>query len=128
MKAFIATFYSPEIQAELLNEILEYYGAQSTVQRATDLKSGGKKKSSKSHETKKYLAKQGQERSPQGIFLLNSAHLFKISQGKREAQFGRYQPNTSQESTCSFMHLWKPTHNVTLLLGQGQQIIPRLWW
>lgn len=43
MKAFIATFYSPEIQAELLNEILEYYGAQSTVQRATDLKSGGKK-------------------------------------------------------------------------------------
>lgn len=80
------------------------------------------------HETKKYLAKQGQECSPQGIFLLNSAHLFKISQGKREAQFGRYQPNTSQESTCSFMHLWKPTHNVTLLLGQGQQIIPRLWW
>lgn len=43
MRAFIATFYSPEIQAELLNEILEYYGAQSTVQRATDLKSGGKK-------------------------------------------------------------------------------------
>lgn len=30
-----------------------------------------KKKSSKSHETKKYLAKQGQECSPQGIFLLN---------------------------------------------------------
>lgn len=39
-----------------------------------------------------------------------------------------YQPNTSQESTCSFMHLWKPTHNVTLVPGQGQQIIPKLCW
>lgn len=51
-----------------------------------------KKKSSKSHETKKYLAKQGQECSPQGIFLLKSAHLFKNSQGKREAQLGHINP------------------------------------
>lgn len=38
-----------------------------------------------------------------------------------------YQPNTSQEPTCSFIHLCKPAHNVNLLLEQWQQIIPKLW-
>lgn len=37
------------------------------------------------------------------------------------------QPNTSQESMCSFMHLCKPAHNVNFLPEQWQQIIPRLW-
>lgn len=38
-----------------------------------------------------------------------------------------YQPNTSQEPTCSFMHLCKSNHNANLLPEQWQQIIPKLW-
>lgn len=38
-----------------------------------------------------------------------------------------YQPNTSQESMRSFMHLCKPAHNVNFLPEQWQQIIPKLW-
>lgn len=38
-----------------------------------------------------------------------------------------YQPNTPQESMCSFMHMCKPAHNVNFLPEQWQQIIPKRW-
>lgn len=37
-----------------------------------------------------------------------------------------YQPYTSQQSTCSFMHLCKSAHNITLQSRQWQQIISKL--
>lgn len=65
--------------------------------------------------------------SPRNISTEFSTPIQNLTRQERSTTWP-YQPNTSQESTCSFMHLWKPTHNVTLVPGQGQQIIPKLCW
>lgn len=126
MKASIATFYSHKDTRRVLkwNTTVLCSTVHSTKKPQT---LNVKTKSSKSHETKKYVAR------PRVFSTRNISTDFgtPIQNFTRKGRrtIWTYQPNTSQQCTYSLMHLCKLAHNVTLQSGQWQQIIPKpCWW
>lgn len=122
MKALIVIFYSHEDTRRVLklNTTVLYSTVHSTKKPQT---LNVEKKNPPSLMKQKSMF-QGQECSPQGILLLTSAHLFKISQGKAEAQFGHISPTLLSNPhahlcTCASQLIMLPYN-----LGSGSKLFP----